>query len=141
MTAQWQDQYVDALGNTLGKAYMYSSFDPENFGLGSLDSITTACRRGYVCEYVVDSNKCFLNRLLIKMKPTVIENNRCFVSVDQYPTINGILPTESAKFSHVAYYEHIGLEINCLVSDLLNFLKGEDKNTSIPLSFSNPFNK
>ena len=91
MTAQISDKYryedkvysVVAMSNPIG-------FDPQNYGLEPHPS-SSACWRGYWCEYAIKDEKLILEKLLM------------FNEDDNYPDFNGI-KVSPQEYEEVKYY-------------------------------------
>ena len=92
MTAQIPDTYryenkvydIVAMTNPLG-------FDPKNYGLEPHSS-STACWRGYWCEYAIKNGKLIMERLLL------------FNADGNYPDFNGV-PVSPQGYEEIEYIE------------------------------------
>lgn len=105
MTAQIPDEYIyDEKEYSIVAMSEPINFNPKEYGLNPI-MLSTDCRRGYQCTYLIKDDNIFLNKLYVS---TMGEN------VD-FPSINGIKPNvfeakKDSGFYHLNY-DNINKEI------------------------------
>lgn len=127
MTKQWQHRFITETGDVITS--LTSPFDPVKFGMKTTAFTTTACRRGYVCEFRIKEKHCVLERLLIRLSPVPMDRGE--VHIDDYPPLNGSVP-RSCLYS-AALYENVGL--------MFEFNLAEHNVQSNHASMVNPFSR
>jgi len=124
MTAQWQHHYISEEGKIILSEK--TPFVPEEHGISPQRGFTTQCHRGYVCEFQIEERCCVLNRLLIWMRPLLMD--RGMVPLEEYPALNGRRPRAFYITSNrwVALYSDIKLtfEFDSTIIDSLELPKG-----------------
>ncbi len=132
MTAQWQHQYITKTGETIRSED--SPFNPQEYGLLPTGGHNTACHEGYICEFLLEGQRCVLNKLMIRLKPLLMDQvSGIKVPFDEYPKLNGIYP--SSLLRNFVLYENIGLEFTFIPSP--TNMTGEGLH--FRYSFCNPF--
>lgn len=99
MSQQITDPFIGEGENWtfLGADNVYDLFDPEAFGLKP-EALHTACWKGFVVTFSVESSELFLKNLLVNT-----EN-------DVYPDINGVHAEESGMSLHE--YKNLNIKLN-----------------------------
>ncbi len=96
MTAQIEDKY-SYKGRKYNVVAMTSpiDFDPEEYGFRPV-AASTACWRGYVCEYAITDKELYRRRLNI------------FCGDNPYPEFEGVMPVkDKKKYSYFMVYDHL----------------------------------
>lgn len=84
-------------------------FTPESIGV-TPNATSTACWRGYICEYKISHKKLLLDKLWLSCgRNEIFENEKIFVP-QKSPPINGVSPNKGSEFNNE--YEKINYAIN-----------------------------
>lgn len=122
MTAQIGDIYkYEKKEFTIVALSSAMPFDPKNFGMESHPS-STACYRGYWCEYAIENDELFLKDLYL------------FNVEDKYPPLNGV---EVSPQEFVEYECYTGSEKKCeKITSPAHFGHRVYKDVNLPIPYT-----